>query len=81
MVQEIQIRKWVKRGSMMINVDSLDADDPMTPYNQALAQGVKPEDYGLKHPLEEEFEGKSRGELLTLIAGLRASIQSYEQLG
>lgn len=78
MTKKIAIKQWVRRGSMMVATSALDADDPMTPYNQALSQGVKPEEYGLKHPLDEEFENHSRGGLLREIANLRSTIRSVE---
>lgn len=48
MSKEITIRVWVKRGIMLINTYALNGDDPDHPYNQALAQGVRPEDFGLE---------------------------------
>lgn len=47
---EIEIRQWTKRGIMFVNTFTLPGDDPDHPYNQAIAQGVRPEDYGLKRP-------------------------------
>jgi hypothetical protein len=76
---DVSIRVWTKRGNMLIKTDALDFDDPEHPYNQLLEQGVKPEDYGYKHPLEEEFGDKSRGELVAEIVRLRREILAREQ--
>lgn len=76
MDKEITIRKWVKRGIMRVATDALDYDDPDHEYNQVLAQGVKPEDYGLVHPLDAEFGDKSRGQLIQEILELRNQIRS-----
>lgn len=71
---DIQIKQWVHRGSMLVNTNSLDYDDPDHPYNQAIIQGVIPEDYGIQHPLEYEFRDKDRGQLLKEIAYLRKEL-------
>lgn len=77
MANEISIRQWSKRGMMLINTSALEHDDPDHPYNQALAQGVRPEDYGLKHPLSERFEGKTRDELISMIVALEKEVEGY----
>ena len=75
---ELTVREWVKRGNMRVRTDALQFDDPDHPYNQLLAQGVKPETYGYKHPLEEEFGDKSRGQLVEEIIKLRNEILMRE---
>jgi hypothetical protein len=79
--QELHIVKWVQRGRMMVNTEALDYDDPMTPYNQAIAQGVKPEDFGLIHPLAERFAHLSRGQLIDQIVTLEKELTRKEQYG
>lgn len=51
--------------------DALDGTHPTHPYNQALAQGVDPTEYGIRNPLEEEFESYSRDDLIREIIQLR----------
>ena len=74
---EINIKKWVHRGTMLYATDALDYDDPMHPYNQAKEQGVRPEDYGLVHPLSERFAGTTRSELINRIMELEKEIEYY----
>lgn len=73
----IEIRKWVHRGTMLVNAECLNHDDPDHPYNQAIAQGVRPEDYGLIHPLSERFAGLSRGQLIQKIIDAEKQIEDY----
>lgn len=74
---DIVVRPWVHRGSMLVNAEALDIDDPDHIYNQILAQGVEPEDYGYKHPHTEEFEGKTRADLIREIVQLRKEIEAW----
>lgn len=54
MKKEIQIREWWNPGGgMMYNTYALDPDHDMHPYNQAIAQGVVPEEYGIENPYKE----------------------------
>jgi hypothetical protein len=76
-LNEIEIKKWVTRGSMVINTEALNHDDPMHPYNQALAQGVDPADFGIEHPLNHRFKGKSRGDLINEIIELEKELSSF----
>jgi hypothetical protein len=78
---EISIKKWIHCGNVFIATDSLNHNDPMHPYNQAKEQGVKPEEYDLKHPLTAMFEGKNREDLILEILQLRKEIQGYVQNG
>lgn len=75
----ITIDYWVKRGIMKVNAYALDADDPDHPYNQALRQGADPADFGIEHPLNKEFESKTRGELIAEIIKLRKELYSREK--
>ncbi len=50
-VEEVSIKQWAHRGNMYISTDCLDGDDPMHPYNQLLAKGVVPEEYGVSKPI------------------------------
>lgn len=72
---EVIIREWISvGGGMMVHSDALPVDHPDHTYNQILAQGKRPEDYGIKHPYAEEFEGKTRNELIHEIVAMRKEI-------
>ncbi len=70
MKQEISIKQWVRRGKMLYATDALDWNDPAHPYQQALEQGVKPEEFGIQHPLVEKFKNWNRDELIQRIVEL-----------
>ena len=74
---QVQIRKWVHRGKMLIATDALDATDPDHPYNQIIAQGAIPEEFGVYHPNSEEFKNMSRTNLINMIVDLRREIEAY----
>ena len=76
---EITVQLWIKEGGMMVNTSAVDIEHPMHVYNQILAQGAIPEDYGYKHPLAEEFDAKSRGQLIQEIVKLRKEIDGYHR--
>lgn len=78
---EISIVKWVKHGGMLVNTECLEPDHPSHPYNQALAQGVVPEDFGLQHPLYGEFESRTRSQLIDEIISLRKEVMGYVRAG
>lgn len=71
MVDEVIIRRWIKRGEMLINAEALDINDPDHVYNQVKSQGERPEDFGFEHPYAEEFKDKSRNQLIEEIIELR----------
>lgn len=75
--EEIEVSTWVKRGTMMVNRAALDWNDPDHIYNHIVSLGYRPEDYGIKHPMTEEFEDKSRDELIDEIVKLRQEIEGY----
>lgn len=78
--KEVQYKIWVKQGMMMVRAECLDHDHPMHPYNQIKSQGLNPEDYGMLHPLAEEFKDCSREELLKEISRLREVLNSRERI-
>lgn len=75
--ESVEIRRWIKRGIMRVNSDALHWDDPDHTYNQILSQGKRPEDFGIEHPISEEFKDKSRGELIAEIIDLRKELESF----
>lgn len=74
---EIEISPWIRRGGMLVNAYCLDADDPDHVYNQIVAQGKEPENYGIKHPYTEEFEGRNRSSLIVEIIKLRKELEGW----
>lgn len=76
-VEEVTIRQWIpKGGGMMVNAETLDIDDPDHVYNQIIAQGGIPEDFGYEHPYAELFKDKSRGELIIELVSLRKDLEA-----
>lgn len=73
------IRKFVSRGTMLVNTEALDVDDDDHPYNQIKSMGLRPEDYGVQHPLTDEFAAKSREELIDEIIDLRGTLLAHEK--
>jgi len=71
MTQSIKIQKWMRATCGWVLCEALDGTHPMHPYNQALAQGVDPEDFGIKNSAEEEFDSYSRSDLINEIIQLR----------
>ena len=69
--------QWVKRGSVMVNRDYLEYDDPDQTYNFLKTYGIIPEKYGIEHPLARRFKDMSRFELIDLILGLERDLHSY----
>ena len=76
---EIHIKQWVRRGILMVNTDALEFDDPDSPWNQASAQGVDPEDFGMSHPLHEEFKDRSHSSLAREVIELRRDLVAAER--
>jgi len=77
MNDEVEIKVWSRRGGMLVNTYALDITDAEHPYNQVVAQGKRPEDYGIQHPYEEEFGDKSRTQLIEEIISLRREIEAW----
>jgi len=76
--REVHVKQWWSNGGgMMINTSALDPDHEMHPYNQILAQGERPEDFGVRHPFAERFDGKSRDELIARIIQLEKEVVAY----
>lgn len=71
-------------GGQMINRDYLDHDHPEQTYNYLKRFGIKPEDFGIVHPLVEimqkDFVGKSRVELIAEIVALRSEVNNLNRL-
>lgn len=77
----IEIKEWyAPGGDMMYNCYGLDPTHEMHPYNQALAQGVRPEDFGIEHPYEEMFKDKTRGQLIHEVMSLRKELYELHRM-
>ena len=74
--EEVHIQQWVRSGEMLYNTAGLDISHELHPYNQALAQGVIPEEFGIEHPYTEEYGNKSRGELISEIVDLKKQLET-----
>jgi len=82
MTDSVSIKTWHSSGDgLMVNTYALGYNHPMHPYNQVIAQGKRPEDYGIKNPLEEEFASKSRNQLIEEIIALRSEINGRAMYG
>lgn len=78
----IKISTYVSKGSMLVLRDALHWDDPDHTYNYVKnVLGVDPEDYGIVHPLYEEYSKYSRSELIDMVEKARQTIESYERFG
>jgi len=55
-------------------------EDPDHIYNQAKAQGVEPEDFGIPNPLEKEYHQYSKEELVEIIIDLKNKIKNKKLL-
>lgn len=78
---EISCTVWVKRGGMLVIRHALDHDDPEHLYNLIVAKGLNPDEYGVKHPLEEEFADKSRSQLIEIIDKQRKELEAWAKAG
>lgn len=67
---------WVKRGIMMVSTYALEIDDPDHVYNQIVAQGKDPEDFGVENPVLAEFKNWSREKLIKEVYDLRNEVRS-----
>ena len=77
-VDSIEIKQWyAPGGGMMYNTYGLEPDHFMHPYNQALSQGVRPEDFGIEHPLSERFKEYSRTQLIEKITQLEKEVEGW----
>ncbi len=44
---EVTYQEWVRKGGMMVRAESLEPHQDGSVYQQLLAQGVRPENYGV----------------------------------
>jgi hypothetical protein len=72
---------WVKIGTMLYNRDCLDHDHPEQTYNFIKFHGFVPEDFGVYHPLYEEFTKMSRSDLIREVVDLRKQLDAMMRSG
>lgn len=76
---------WDPGGGSIILREALGAEHPEHLYNYIKAAGITPEDYGIKHPVEEaamaEFGHMSREELLQLCMQQRRELEACYRAG
>ena len=78
---QVTIQEWTIRGALAIRTEALSISDPDHPYNQILAQDKIPEEFGVYHPITEEFQDKPRQHLINEIVKLRQEIESLYRSG
>ena len=77
MTDELKVPVWVKQGDMLIRRDCLHHDDPDHTYNYVKTiLGVVPEEYGIEHPLVEEYGHLTKSQLISRISELEKEIES-----
>jgi hypothetical protein len=80
--ETIDVPVWVKQGGMLIRRDALGPDDPDQTYNYIKnTMGLRPEDYGVYHPYDQEFARMSREQLIDEVIELRRAVEAYERMG
>lgn len=75
----ISVYVWVKRGGMMYNTSCLPHNDPDSEYQQIIRAGGNPAEYGIVDPLEEEFKGKTREQLIQEICDFKEKLESFHR--
>ena len=72
---------WVTIGTMMYNRECLSESDPNQLYNYLSTCGIQPEDYGIEHPLVNEFKDYTRPQLIQELVNIRRELLSYQLSG
>lgn len=78
---KLNYQPWVKHGDMLYSREGLNPNDPDHLYNYLKEVGFEPERFGIKHPYDEMFAGKSRGELIAEVIDLREQLESAARHG
>lgn len=80
MIKEIEIKEWyAPGGGMMFNTWGLEPDHEMHPYNQALRQGVDPEEFGIEHPMSEKYKDMTRSQLIQKLYEAEREIEGFHR--
>lgn len=77
----IGYKVWIKAGGMLHNRECLCITDDLHIYNIITSHGLRPEDYGMEHPLIAEFKDWSRSRLIDEIVKLRDSLECAARYG
>ena len=76
---------YFNTGTMLILRESLDHDDPENLYNYLKAHNIKPENYGVKCPLDEmtvaEYGHMSKEELILELVKARLELEAAYRAG
>jgi hypothetical protein len=78
---QLHYDSWVTLGTMMYNRECLAESDPNQLYNYLTSCGVEPENYGIEHPLVEEFKDYTRSQIIQELVALRRELLAYQQAG
>lgn len=82
---QLQYQAYLNTGTMLILSEALDHDHPENLYNYLKSHGIKPEDYGVKLPIdeiaEEEYRGVSREELIVELVKAKREIDAAYRAG
>lgn len=67
--------QWVSKGMVMkVDRDCLDHDDPEHLYNEIITLGRDPADFGVTHPLAEQYKDYTREQLINMVAELSSEV-------
>lgn len=81
MKEEIEIPVWWRNGRMLYRRDCLPINHPEHTYNYIKDKlGLIPEDYGVLHPINEQYKHMDKEQLLSVIANLHNQIETLESM-
>lgn len=82
---KLQYQAYLNTGTMLILREALDHDHPEQLYNHLKSHGIKPEDYGVRYPLDEiaeqEYSGVSREALISELVKAKRELEAYYRAG
>lgn len=82
---ELQYQAYWNTGNMLILREALDHDHPEQLYNHLKSNGIKPEDYGVKFPLDElaeqEYGGMSKEQLIGELVKAKRELDACYRAG
>lgn len=72
---------YVKKGEMLYLREALSHKDPDNLYNYLELNGFKPEEYGVEHPLTEQYASYSRGDLIEELVKIKEELEAIYKMG
>lgn len=78
---QLHYDSWVTIGTMMYNRECLAESDPDQLYNYLVSHGIEPENYGIEHPLVEEFKDYTRSQIIQELVAVRRELLAYQSSG